>query len=212
MSRRASRIKRKNKKNERLYKCVFERERQKGQGIKGFEFRTIVKVAEPREESMPPFCDVCLQPMRLCGDEAMHGSVQAKDPAWFNVVQLARWAEECEQDARAGREAGVRPLSDLWWSDDGVLFDMAEGAAKEAAKVHGRAVAVRFQAQREARLWQARAVADEKAQAKEKTKAKEKARDTAPLRLGGRGAPTVRRTSSVSPTKAKGRLDAKKKL
>jgi len=71
-------------------------------------------------------------------------------------------------------------------------------------------VAVRFQSQREARLWHARAAqADEKAQAKEK--AKEKARDTAPLRLDGRGAPTARRTGSQSPTKVKGRLDAKKK-
>ena len=180
---------------------------------------SFMEVPEPREESMPPFCDVCLQPMRLCGDEAMHGSVQAKDPAWFNVVQLARWAEECEQDARAGREECPRPLSELRWSDDGVLYDMAEGAAKEAAKVHGRALAVRFQAQRETRLWQARAVVDEKAQADEnaqakekaKAKAKEKARDTPPLRLGGRGAPTVKRAGSGSPTKGKGRLDAKKK-
>ena len=178
---------------------------------------SFMEVPEPREESMPPFCDVCLQPMRLCGDEAMHGSVQAKDPAWFNVVQLARWAEECEQDARAGREECPRPLSELRWSDDGVLYDMAEGAAKEAAKVEGRAVAVRFQAQRETRLWKQRAQAEEKAQAEEnaqakekaKAKAKEKARDTPPLRLGGRGAPTARRASG-SPTKGK-RVDAKKK-
>jgi hypothetical protein len=49
------------------------------------------------------------------------------------------------------------------------------------------------------------------AKEKAKAKAKEKARDTPPLRLGGRGAPTVKRTGSESPTKSKGRLIAKKK-
>ena len=169
---------------------------------------------EARDESMVPFCEVCGVARRLCADEAMHGSVQAKDPAWFNVVQLARWAEECEQDARAGREECPRPFSVLWKRDAEVLFDMAEGAAKEAAKVQGRALAVRFQAQREARLWTARAQTEEKAQAEEKAlakEAKEKARDTAPLRLGGRGAPTARRAAgSQSPDKAK-RPEAKKK-
>ena len=119
------------------------------------------------------------------------------------MVQAARWAEECEQDARAGREAGPGPL--LTWKSGGEECDMAEGASQEKAKAEGRALAVRFQAQREARLWKERAEKEEKAQAEEK------ARDTAPLRLGGRGAPTARRvTSSRSPDKAK-RVDAKKK-
>ena len=158
---------------------------------------------------MAPFCDVCGVPRRLCADEEMHRSGNAKDRAWCNVVQLARWAEECEQDARAGREAGPGPL--LTWKSGGEECDMAEGAAKEKAKAEGRALAVRFQAQREARLWKERAEKEEKAQAEENVRKKEQARDTAPLRLGGRGAPTARRvTSSRSPDKAK-RVDAKKK-
>ena len=160
---------------------------------------------------MAPFCDVCGVPRRLCVDEEMHRSDNAKDRAWCNVVQLARWAEECEQDARAGREVGGRPLS--LWKTDGGECDMAEGAGKEKAKAEGRALAVRFQAQREARLWKERAEKEEKTQAEEKAEAKEKARDTAPLRLVGRGAPPVSRrgASSRSPDKVKGRLDAKKK-
>ena len=139
-------------------------------------------IAEPRDESMAPFCEVC----------------------------GARWAEECEQDARAGREAGPGPL--LTWKSGGEECDMAEGAAKEKAKAEGRALAVRFQAHREARLWKERAENEEKAQAEENVRKKEQARDTAPLRLGGRGAPPVARrvASCRSPDKVK-RLDAKKK-
>ena len=169
-----------------------------------------MEIAEPRDKSMAPFCEVCGVPRRLCADEEMHRSGNAKDRAWCNVVQLARWAEECEQDARAGREAGGRPLS--LWKTDGGECDMAEGAGKEKATAEGRALAVRFQAQREARLWKERAQTEEKAQSEEKAKAKEKARDTVPLRLGGRGAPPVARrvTSCRSPDKVK-RVDAKKK-
>ena len=172
-----------------------------------------MEIAEPRDESMAPFCEVCGVPRRMCADEEMHRSGVGDDPAWCNVVQLARWAEECEQDARAGREAGPGPL--LTWKSGGEECDMAEGAAKEKAKAEGRALAVRFQAQREARLWKERAEKEEKAQAEEKAeekaRKKEKTRDTAPLRLGGRGAPTARRvTGSRSPEKAK-RADAKKK-
>ena len=169
-----------------------------------------MEIAEPRDESMAPFCDVCGVPRRLCADEEMHRSGNAKDRSWRNVVQLARWAEECEQDARAGREAGAWPLS-LWKSDDGEEFDMAEGAAKEKEKAEGHALAVWFQAQREARLWKEKAEKEEKTQEEENVRKKEQARDTAPLRLGGRGAPTARRVSgSRSPDKAK-RVDAKKK-
>ena len=168
-----------------------------------------MEIAEPRDESMAPFCDVCGVPRRLCADEEMHRSGNAKDRAWCNVVQLARWAEECEQDARAGREAGPGPL--MTWKSGGEECDMAEGAGKEKAKAEGRALAVRFQAQREARLWKEKAEKEEKTQEEENVRKKEQARDTAPLRLGGRGAPTARRvTSSRSPEKAK-RVDAKKK-
>ena len=98
-----------------------------------------------------------------------------------------------------------------WKDENGEEFDMAEGAGKEAAKAEGHALAVRFQAQREARLWKEKAEKEEKAQAEEKAKAKERVRDTAPLRLGGRGAPPVARrvASCRSPDKVKS--DAKKK-
>ena len=99
-----------------------------------------------------------------------------------------------------------------WKDENGEEFDMAEGAGKQTAKVEGRSLAVRFQAQREARLWKEKAEKEEKAQAEEKARKKEKARDTAPLRLDGRGAsPVARRVASCrSPDKAK-RVDAKKK-
>ena len=170
-----------------------------------------MEIAEPRDESMAPFCMVCGVRRRLCADEEMHRSGNAKDRAWCNVVQLARWAEECEQDARAGREAGGRPLS--LWKTDGGECDMAEGAGKEKATAEGRALAVRFQAQREERLWKEKTQAEEKAQTEEKAKTKDRVRDTVPLRLGGRGAPPVSRrvASSRNPDKAKGHLDAKKK-
>ena len=148
-------------------------------------------------------------------NEEMHRLGVVDDRAWCNVVQLARWAEECEQDARTGREAGGRPLS--LWKTDGGECDMAEGAGNEKATAEGRALAVRFQAQREARLWKEKEEKEEKAQAEEKAeekaRKKETARDTAPLRLGGRGAPPVARRVAIcrSLDKVKGRVDAKKK-
>ena len=192
--------------------CVVNKKKnKKGRAIKGCEFWDMEGREEPRDESMAPFCEVCGVPRRLCADEEMHRSGNAKDPAWCNVVQLARWAEECEQDARAGREAGARPLM-TWKSGDGEEFDMAEGAGKQSAKVEGRALTVRFQTQREKRLWQEKAEKEEKEQTEEKARKKEKARDTVPLRLDGRDAPPVTRrvASCRSPDKVK-RVDAKKK-
>ena len=130
------------------------------------------------------------------------------------------WSEEYEQDARAGRETEKCPAPGLAKTTEGEVLAMEEGVVKETAKVQGRALVVRFQEHREARLWKERVQAEEKAQAEAQAKAKsqtkeqakEKTWDTTPLRLDGRGASPVprRRASTRSPDKVKGSLEAKK--
>jgi len=83
----------------------------------------------------------------LCGnsrcENKVHNSKALADVVYCNVVRASKYAEDCKADVRAGRAVEELEFGTV---------DMEEGAAKEAAKADGVALAARFAEEREARF------------------------------------------------------------
>jgi hypothetical protein len=80
----------------------------------------------------------------LCGngrcENKEHSSKELADVAYSNVVWASKYAEDCKEDVKAGREVEELEFGTV---------DMEEGAPKEMEKAEGVALAARFVEERE---------------------------------------------------------------